>query len=191
MELFVGALILLVAVWAIWLWVSATTEGEVGASRRAPTDEEVRSAAERAGHDYVLEPFDGDSEQGYTLRRVEDWQRLRWQSAQTEDGLLPFGVAGESYRMEELQAPSFSPGARISLVPERDNPHDPDAVAVYNEAGTKQAGYVPADLAEEVGQLIKEDPDYKCVSMWENRAEEERKSLRVLMMYGDVSVGVV
>lgn len=93
--------------------------------------------------------------------------------------------------MEEVQDSSFAPGSRISLVPEPDNPHDPNAVAVYNEQETLQAGYVPADLAEEVGHLIEEDPDYECVSMWESRAEEERKSLKVFLTYGDVSVRVV
>lgn len=76
-------------------------------------------------------------------------------------------------------------------MPEPDNPHDSNAVAVYNEDESLQAGYVPSELAEEVGTLIEEYPDHVCLSMWESRAEDERKGLRVLLAYEDVSVGIL
>ena len=38
---------------------------------------------------------------------------------------------------------SLKPGKKLDLVPEPDNPHDPEAVAIYYEK--TKLGYVPAD----------------------------------------------
>ena len=46
--------------------------------------------------------------------------------------------------------PSFAPGARLALVPEPANEHDPNAVGIWNEARTLQAGYVPRDVAPDL-----------------------------------------
>jgi hypothetical protein len=80
-------------------------------------------------------------------------------------------VAGVSFRPEEVADASFDPGARLALVPEPDNEHDPNAVAVWNEARTLQAGYVPREIAAEL------DGSEQAVSLW--RAGE---GLRVLVV---------
>ena len=49
-------------------------------------------------------------------------------------------VAGVSFRPEALEDLSFEPGRLLALVPEPENPHDPNAVAVWNEERTLQAG---------------------------------------------------
>jgi restriction system protein len=54
-------------------------------------------------------------------------------------------VAGVSYRRPALEAADLSPGAPLRLARERDNPHDPNAVAVLDADG-EQLGYVPAEL---------------------------------------------
>lgn len=185
--------ILAAAFWMLWQWRKSQVEDKpVGRKRTTGHGGgAVQKAAKEEGHDYVLEPFDGDRGQGYTIRRVDDWQQLRWESADTEDGLLPFGVAGESFNMDDLQDSNFSPGSPLSLVPEPENPHDPNAVAVKSEDQSLKAGYVPAELAEEVRQILDQDEETPAISLWEVRAEGERKSLRVLLVYGDASVGVV
>ncbi len=48
-------------------------------------------------------------------------------------------VAGVSFRAEALPDASFDPGRRLALVPEPDNEHDPNAVAIWNEERTLQA----------------------------------------------------
>jgi HIRAN domain-containing protein len=85
-------------------------------------------------------------------------------------------VAGASYRAEALRDESFEPGRRLRLVPEPDNEHDPNAIAIWNEARTLQAGYVPAEVAPGVPH------DWQAVSLWEFRdSGGDRIGLRVLL----------
>jgi hypothetical protein len=69
-------------------------------------------------------------------------------------------VAGVSYRAEALDDPSFDPGQPVTLVPEPDNEHDPNAVAIWNAERTLQLGYVPRDVAPELRG------DEQAVSLW-------------------------
>ena len=55
-----------------------------------------------------------------------------------------------SFRPEAVADASFDPGLRVALVPEPDNEHDPNAVGVWNEERTLQAGYVPRDVAPQL-----------------------------------------
>jgi HIRAN domain-containing protein len=87
-------------------------------------------------------------------------------------------VAGVTFRAEALPHPSFDPGRRLALVPEPENEHDPNAVAVWNEERTLQAGYVPADVAPELRG------DEQAVSLW--RVEG---GLRVLLAPPDAWIG--
>jgi HIRAN domain len=87
-------------------------------------------------------------------------------------------VAGVTFRPEALPDPSFDPGRRLVFVPEPDNEHDPNAVAVWNEERTLQAGYVPAEVAPELRG------DEQAVSLW--RVEG---GLRVLLAPADAWVG--
>ena len=87
-------------------------------------------------------------------------------------------VAGVSFRPEAVADPSFDPGARLALVPEPDNEHDPNAVGIWNEERTLQAGYVPREVASELAG------DELAVSLW--RAGE---GLRVLLVPAGSWVG--
>jgi hypothetical protein len=87
-------------------------------------------------------------------------------------------VAGVSFRPEAAADPTFDPGERLALVPEPGNEHDPNAVGIWNEARTLQAGYVPAEIAPEL------EGDEVAVSLW--RAGE---GLRVLLVPGGSWVG--
>ena len=85
-------------------------------------------------------------------------------------------VAGASYRSEALRDESFAPGRRLALVPEPENEHDPNALGIWNEARTLQAGYVPAETAPETPR------DWQAVSLWEfTGADGGRIGLRVLL----------
>ena len=99
---------------------------------------------------------------------------MRWEDPR----IRVVAAAGVSYRPEALADPSFDPGRRLALVPEPDNEHDPNAVAIWNEEQTLQVGYVPRETAAELGG------DEQAVSLW--RVEG---GLRVLIVPPDAWVG--
>ncbi|HKT45268.1 MAG TPA: HIRAN domain-containing protein [Gaiellaceae bacterium] len=115
-----------------------------------------------------LEP----GESGYWLRDAATGEALSWKDPR----LLVIKVAGTSYRSEALQDDAFAPGRRLALVPEPDNEHDPDAVAVWDSERRLQAGYVPATFAPELRG------DEQAVALWELRDDGGRRvGLRVLI----------
>jgi hypothetical protein len=87
-------------------------------------------------------------------------------------------VAGVTFRPEAHADSSFDPGRPLALVPEPDNEHDPNAVGIWNEEGTLQAGYVPREVAPELAG------DEQAISLW--RVEG---GLRVLIVPADAWVG--
>ncbi len=114
------------------------------------------------------------AESGFYLRDAATGERVRWEDPRVR--VVP--VAGVSYRPEALSDTSFDPGNRLALVPEPENEHDPNAVGIWNEERTLQAGYVPRDLAPEL------QGDEQAVSLW--RVEG---GLRVLVVPHDAWVG--
>ena len=124
------------------------------------------------------------------LERAGDGFRLR--DAATEElvrsedpriSVIP--VAGVSYRLEALQDDAFAPGRRLSLVPEPDNEHDPNAIGVWDEARRLQAGYVPADIARGLEPAL-----WQAVSLWEFSEDGQRAGLRVLLAPRDAWIGL-
>ena len=113
-------------------------------------------------------------ERGYRLRDSATGELVRWED--TRIRVIP--AAGVSYRPEALADPSFEPGARLALVPEPENAHDPNAIGIWNAARTLQVGYVPAAVAPELRG------DEQAVSLW--RVEG---GLRVLIVPADAWVG--
>lgn len=65
-------------------------------------------------------------------------------------GLIICGVAGAGFRPAALASEEAAPGRRLTLRPEPENPHDPNAVAVLLESG-EPVGYVPREIAPTVG----------------------------------------
>jgi hypothetical protein len=65
------------------------------------------------------------------------------------DGLIVSHVAGANHRPEPLASEEAAPGRPLTLRPEPENPHDPNAVAVLLASGAT-VGYVPRDLAPAV-----------------------------------------
>lgn len=114
------------------------------------------------------------AESGFYLRDAATGERVRWEDPRVR--VVP--VAGVSYRPEALSDTSFDPGNRLALVPEPENEHDLNAVGIWNEERTLQAGYVPRDLAPEL------QGDEQAVSLW--RVEG---GLRVLVVPHDAWVG--
>jgi HIRAN domain len=93
---------------------------------------------------------------GFYLRDAATGEPVRWEDPR----IRVVHVAGISYREEAAADASFDPGRRLALVPEPQNEHDPNAVGIWNEERTLQAGYVPAAVAPELAG------DEQAVSLW-------------------------
>ena len=119
-------------------------------------------------------------ESGYWLRDAETEEPVRW----SDERLKVVKVAGASYRAEALQDDAFAPGRSLALVREPDNPHDPNAVAIWDEGRRLQAGYVPAEIAGELSG------DEQAVSLWEFAEEGQRVGLRVLIAPKSAWIGL-
>ena len=100
------------------------------------------------------------------MRDAATGVEVRWEDPR----IRVVAVAGVSFRPEAVVDASFDPGQRLALVPEPENEHDPNAIGIWNEARTLQAGYVPREVAPEL------DRNELAVSLW--RAGE---GLRVLL----------
>jgi len=111
-------------------------------------------------------------ESGYWLRDAATGRAISWRDPR----LHVVNLAGSSYRLDALQDEGFAPGRRLALVAEPDNPHDPNAVAVWDAGRRLQGGYVPAELAPELAG------DEQALSLWEFRDGDGRRvGLRVLI----------
>ncbi len=114
------------------------------------------------------------AERGYRLRDAATGEPVRWEDPRIR--VVP--AAGVSYRLEALDDPSFDPGRRLALVPEPENEHDANAVAIWNEERTLQVGYVPAAIAPGLAG------DEQAISLW--RVDG---GLRVLLVPADAWLG--
>ena len=113
---------------------------------------------------------------GYWLRDAATGDAMKWDDPRVRVVKL----AGSSYRADALQDEAFAPGRRLALVPEPENEHDPNAVAVWDAERRLQAGYVPAEVAPDVRG------DEQALSLWEFRGEDgARIGLRVLLAPAD------
>jgi hypothetical protein len=117
---------------------------------------------------------------GYRLRDAETEQVVR----EDDPRIHVVPVAGISYRLDDVQAEGFAPGRRLVLLPEPDNEHDPNAIAIWDEGTRVQAGYVPADLARTLHA-----EEWQAVSLREFAEEGRRAGLRVLLAPRDAWIG--
>src|SRR5256885_10458111 len=111
---------------------------------------------------------------GYHLRDAATGEPIGWEDPR----IVVVAVAGVSFRPDAVADRSFDPGRPLVLVPEPGNEHDPNAVAIWNEERTLQAGYVTRETAAELAG------DEQAVSLW--RVEG---GLRVLIVPADAWVG--
>ncbi len=112
---------------------------------------------------------------GYHLRDAASGERVDWEDPR----LRVIAVAGVSFRPDAVTDSSFDPGARLALVPEPANEHDPNALGIWNEERTLQAGYVPREGAPEL------DGGGLAGALWRAGAE----GLRVLLVPAGSWVG--
>ena len=92
--------------------------------------------------------------------------------------MLVAPVAGVTFRSGNVEDESFEPGRRLALVREPDNEHDPNAVGIWTEERTLQAGYVPREPASALRG------DEQAISLWRTEG-----GLRVLIVPADAWIG--
>jgi len=124
------------------------------------------------------------------LERTRDGYRLR--DAATEEfvrhedpRIRVIKLAGVSYRLDALQDEGFAPGKRLTLVPEPDNEHDPNAIGVWDADRRLHGGYVPAEIAAGLDAEA-----WQAVSLLEFFDSGRRAGLRVLLAPKDAWIGV-
>ena len=124
------------------------------------------------------------------LERTRDGYRLR--DAATEEfvrhedpRIRVIKLAGVSYRLDALRDEAFAPGKRLTLVPEPDNEHDPNAIAVWDAGRRLHGGYVPAEIAAGLDAEA-----WQAVSLLEFFDSGRRVGLRVLLAPKDAWIGV-
>ena len=96
------------------------------------------------------------------------------------EGLLIAHVAGAVHRPAALASDDAAPGRPLTLRPEPDNPHDPNAVAVLLASG-EPVGYVPREVAPRVSG------DWSAVVLRERRdsPRDPRTGLTMLLAHAE------
>jgi hypothetical protein len=124
---------------------------------------------------------------GYLLKGHDPPDRWRPQQEVPERGVWVARVAGTAFRPHALQDRSFDPGRAVRLIPEPHNPHDPNAIGIWDEGLTLQAGFIPAELASIVGRMLGEGRLAVAMSLWQWRDLEsgQRIGLHVLLSCTD------
>lgn len=108
---------------------------------------------------------------GYQLDCQSQNPAMLWDTVPEVDlpGVDIIRVAGSSFRPHALQDSAFEPGNRLRLLPEPENKHDRDAIAIWDAGLRLQAGYVPAKLAPVIGRRLREGRVRVVRSIWQWR----------------------
>jgi hypothetical protein len=105
----------------------------------------------------------------------------------TSRGLHVAGVAGAGRHHAEAIASSdaVAPGSALELRRDRDNEHDPNAIAVY--AGGEQVGWVPRELAAELAPRLDQGETWSAIVLREQRRSprDPRHGLTMLLAPDD------
>lgn len=121
-----------------------------------------------------------DSEHGVGVP-WDDWAEF------TEDAIRSFPVFGaKAHHWNELQQDAFEFGREVLLVPEPDNEHDPDAVAVHDRSETHRVGYVPKEIAPSAAGWIAFG--VRAFVAWESfDGDGYRVGLRLVLVSPDIA----
>ena len=104
-------------------------------------------------------------------------------------------VAGVQHYSEALQDSRFAPMSPLKLIPEPDNPYDPNAVRVRDGSGSVQVGHIPRDLSAEVAERIRSGEQLAALVLREIRLTSKsgrRWSLHIIVMpTGELTLSIV
>lgn len=88
----------------------------------------------------------------------------------------------DRFHSAELQDEAFAPGSWLSFRRQPDNPYDPNAVMVFDAGGRLHIGYVPAEHASLVVELMEHGVNLRAQAIWEWLSESgTRTHIRMLV----------
>jgi len=120
---------------------------------------------------------------GYTLIRLSDNQKLRWETLPKSAGFEAIEVVGIKHHLNEVQSSLFIRGSSILLEHEPNNPYDKNAIAVWDINHKHHIGYISKNEAPRILKKIKNNEIRQVIVMWESRnAEGKRKYVRLLLI---------
>ena len=99
-------------------------------------------------------------------------------------GLHVVGVAGAgTHHAEALATDAVAPGRQLELRRDPENPHDPNAIAVYPAGGGEQVGWVPRELAAELAAELDAGRPWSALVLREQRRSprDPRRGLTMLL----------
>ena len=139
--------------------------------------------------DYKLDYNEYEDGKGYIMIRTKNEHRLPWHAFDLDtEGMESIPVSGESHHMNDLQNKRFRAGSEVQLLPEPDNPYDKNAIGVWDKKRRLQAGYIPKDEASRVANKLANNEISKCIIMWEINKENQRVSIRLLLIGRNASL---
>jgi hypothetical protein len=110
-----------------------------------------------------------------------DTRSFLGRDALRERGLFTCGVAGAAAHHDDvLQSETVEPGAALRLRRDRENEHDPNAIAVEVDGG--QLGWVPRELAAELAPKLDAGEAWSAVVLREQRASPRDPRTGVTML---------
>jgi HIRAN domain len=101
-----------------------------------------------------------------------------------ERGLRVVGVAGAGrHHADGLASDAVAPGSPLELRRDRENEHDPNAIAVHPAGGGEQVGWVPRELAEEIAPELDAGRPWAALVLREQRRSprDPRHGLTMLL----------
>jgi hypothetical protein len=121
---------------------------------------------------------------GYQLIDRESGRYLaRYAPELTARGLRVMGVAGAGrHHAEAIASDAATPGRPLELRRDPDNPHDPNAIAVY-AADAEQVGWVPREIAAELAAELDAGAVWSAIVLREHRRSprDPRDGLTMLL----------
>jgi HIRAN domain-containing protein len=102
-------------------------------------------------------------------------------------GLRVVGIAGAAgHHADALQSEAAAPGSQLALRRDPDNPHDPNAIAVY--ARDEQVGWVPREVAAELAPELDAGGAWSAVVLREQRRSPRDPRTGLTMLLAAASV---
>lgn len=102
-------------------------------------------------------------------------------------GIYVAKLRGEAYHEAACRRGDFTPGAPVRLVPEPDNPHDPNAVAVTaDEDGAETVGYVSRGNAKRWGRLLAGGQPLRVIALRGTPAGQQCGYITILAAHPDL-----
>lgn len=101
-------------------------------------------------------------------------------------GVYVSQLRGEAHHVSGCRAGDFEPGSPVVLRREPDNPHDPNAVAVYDATGKHMAAYVNKQKAKMLSKLLDAGEPVEAISIRGTRSRTPCDQVAVLAAHPDV-----